>query len=46
MKFLIEEAGSDVNAKTDYGGNSVLHLAALFSTLEMVKYLVEDVQIG
>jgi ankyrin repeat protein len=39
VKFLVEEAGADVNAR-DHEGNSALHHAASRGDVEMLKYLV------
>ena len=39
MKFLVEVAGADVNAR-DHEGNSALHHAASRGDVEMLKYLV------
>ena len=39
VKFLVEEAGQDVNAR-DNEGNSALHHAAARGDVEMLKYLV------
>jgi ankyrin repeat protein len=39
VKFLVEEAGADVNAR-DHEGNSTLHHAASRGDVEMLKYLV------
>ena len=39
VKFLIEEAGADVNAR-DHEGNSAMHHAASRGDVEMLKYLV------
>jgi ankyrin repeat protein len=39
VKFLVEVAGADVNAR-DHEGNSAVHHAAARGDLEMVKYLV------
>jgi ankyrin repeat protein len=40
VKFLIEVAGADPNAR-DHEGNNAIHHAASRGDLEMVKYLVE-----
>jgi uncharacterized protein len=39
VKYLVEELGSDVNAK-DHEGNTALHNAAARGDLEMILYLV------
>ena len=39
VKFLVEEAGADVNAR-DHEGNSAMHHAASRGDVEMLKYLV------
>ena len=39
VKFLVEEAGADVNAR-DHEGNAALHHAAARGDVEMLKYLV------
>ena len=39
VKYLIEEAGADVNA-ADHEGNTALHHAAARGDVEMIKYLV------
>jgi ankyrin repeat protein len=39
VKYLVEVAGADVNAR-DHEGNTALHSAAARGDLEMVKYLV------
>jgi len=39
VKYLIEEAGADVNA-TDHEGNTALHNAAARGDVEMIQYLV------
>lgn len=39
VKFLVEEAGADVNAR-DHEGNSALHHAASRGDVEMLHYLV------
>jgi ankyrin repeat protein len=40
VRYLVEEAGADVNA-TDSDGWTPLHCAASAESLEIVKYLVK-----
>ncbi len=39
MKYLVEEAGADVNA-VDHEGNTAVHMAAARGDNEMIRYLV------
>jgi ankyrin repeat protein len=40
VRFLVEEAGSDVNAY-NYKVQTPLHIASYYGNIDMVKYLVE-----
>ena len=45
VKYLVEKHGCDPTGKDD-DGNTSLHLAAAFGSLEMVMYLIEDRKIN